>query len=460
MKRGTYILTCMEQITMNGDCYTYKDDLFWACKRVNGKLEKDTFVADMASLVKDDSLHCQGRRVYLTKTWQYEQAAAQLLGQILQDNQVGYGVTADQISSEWVDLTDEQKQGIVMGLNHRLSMVLGGAGTGKTTLIRGLAQHRCRRGVGQFVVCAPTGKAAINLWARTGIHARTVHGALGRLPDQNFLAPVVWDTVGLVVVDEASMVTLEMLAGILSIAPPTCSIVLVGDPNQLQSVGSGNVIPDLCALGIPSITLQTSHRQSDQESALFHNVRHFPEMTGLQDLKFDESFQMIQARDVTEIAKVVQALGTQAYLSGADVQVLSPFYSSGIVSAKALSESLQSTVNPATVDMQSITVRKQVYWEGDRVMITHNDWERGVCNGEIGRFRVLKHGAYGVQIRDVTTTWDNLLDSCALELAYAITVHKSQGSEYDCVILPICRQFGPLLYRNLIYTAISMVRNK
>lgn len=145
---------------------------------------------------------------------------------------------------------------VELALSSRLSLILGGAGSGKTTLVRAIMDHRPSKN--GWVLCSPTGKAARNLTDRTGFQARTVHSALGMHPDEDFLSPVAWAHTDLVIVDEASMMTLEMLAGILCRAPGYCHIVLLGDPNQLLSVGAGNVIPNLLELGVPICRLECS----------------------------------------------------------------------------------------------------------------------------------------------------------------------------------------------------------
>lgn len=169
-----------------------------------------------------------------------EESAASHLAAILLSNEVDPPTIPDELKVGELTLVPEQRQAVRFALSHRLSIILGGAGSGKTTLIRAIAAqygNESRR-----VLCAPTGKAARNLTERTGCVARTIHSALGMHPNDDFLSPVIWENVGLVIVDEASMVSLEMLAGILCTVREDCRIVLLGDCNQLLSVGSGNVL--------------------------------------------------------------------------------------------------------------------------------------------------------------------------------------------------------------------------
>lgn len=333
--------------------------------------------------------------------------------------------------------------------------------TGTPEGIRALARYKDH---GISVVCAPTGKAARNLTERTGMEGRTVHSALGRLPEQDFLAPVQWQLTRLVVVDEASMMTLEMLAGILSIAPADCRIVLVGDPKQLLSVGSGNVLPDLLALQVPHIRLETCHRQAAEGGALLRNVQEFERCAGFWDLKFDDQFRFVPMSDDKAVKSFLCQEAAKRYLAGENVQVLSPFNSSGELSAAGLNQALRMLVNPPVEEKRYLCQKRKFFMDGDRVIMTKNDWERNICNGDIGTLYVNSFAdeppCYIVEHGKRQAVWEDWEGFFSLNLAYAITVHKSQGSEYDTIFLPVVRRFHNLLYRNLIYTAIARAKKE
>ena len=210
-------------------------------------------------------IHPEGSRLYAVRTWRYENSAAQSLSAILRNPTLYPAILPEKLAVNRLALCQEQRAAVGLALSNRLSMILGGAGCGKSTLIRAIVNT-----VGPkrpMVLCAPTGKATRNLTMRTGLIARTAHSALGMHPNKDFLDPVAWDHTELVIVDEASMMTLEMLAGILHRVPSFCRVVLLGDPNQLLSVGSGNVLPDLLALGIPCAHLELNHRQDEDAGA-------------------------------------------------------------------------------------------------------------------------------------------------------------------------------------------------
>lgn len=211
--QGQYLLDSMETLTMNGDAYVSGDQLYRFSKRNHKTLTYDQFRADRAFLLKEGLLRLEGSRLYRKDIWEYENAAAKALAEILAHNDLGEPYLPETLTVLDITLTEEQREAAKRALSHRLSIILGGAGSGKTTLIRALVEHRPTKNTG-VVICAPTGKAACNLADRAGLRARTVHSALGKIPDDDFLSENInWSCTDLVVVDEASMLTLEMLAG-------------------------------------------------------------------------------------------------------------------------------------------------------------------------------------------------------------------------------------------------------
>ncbi|MEG2988298.1 MAG: AAA family ATPase [Oscillospiraceae bacterium] len=457
--RGRYILEALEKLLMSGDAFTLttSDQLYRACQKSQKELRHNVFQADRAFLIRNEFLVQEGQRLYFRKTSRYEGIAAEFLSDILRNNHLPASTLPEMLTSNGIPLTTEQRDAVQMALGCRLSIILGGAGTGKSTLIQALTAYRSQNT--GYVLCAPTGKAACNLRVRSGLDVRTVHGALGLRPEEDFLQPIPWEYNKLVVVDEASMMTLEMLAGILIKMPSDCRLVLVGDPNQLQSVGSGNVLPDLVELGIPYVRLEICHRQEADATALLHNVRRFDQCRHVSDLLLGQDFQFLQMNREEEVKSYICNAAASHYLQGDSVQVLSPFNVATDLSVRALNADLHGRVNlQSTLSVK--TPQNELLWDGDRVMVTENDWEVGVCNGDIGTLNLLniekEKTTYSLTLpTGQLAAWYNQPVVRTLTQAYAITVHKSQGSEYDTVYLPIMRNFSGMMNRNLLYTAIS-----
>ena len=225
-----YVLRAMEDHCLNGDAYVAEDVLYRRCKERQRGLSYATFKADLAEQIRLGYIHPEGSHLYINRTWRYEEDASKQLVTILRQPTLPAMAVPENLSVNGIALCQEQRAAVELALTNKLSLILGGAGCGKSTLIRAIVNMV---GAGHsMVLCAPTGKAARNLEKRTGLSARTVHSALGMHPDEDFLAPVTWNTTQLVVVDEASMMTLEMLAGILHRVPKICRVVLLGIPTN------------------------------------------------------------------------------------------------------------------------------------------------------------------------------------------------------------------------------------
>lgn len=462
-KRGMYILRAMEDISLNGDAYTTMEALFKVCQRNDRRLSYVPFREDLSFLLHQGLLHLEGQRLYTNYNWRCEQSAAASLANILRGPNLDKPELPDKLTVNGVQLTVEQHSAVNLALSSRLSLILGGAGTGKTTLIQAIVEHR--PSLSGCVLCAPTGKAARNLTNRTGFEARTVHSALGLRPDDDFLEPVQWPYVSLLVVDESSMMTLEMLAGILQRVPETCHVVLVGDPYQLLSVGAGNILPDLLALGCPSITLKTTHRQSKNAVGLVHNTTQFSSLSRASDLVFDDSFRLVRLEE-KDIQAAIRDEAAKRYLARETVQVLSPFNRATDLSVRSLNQAIQPLVNPPFEDKHSLKLGKgPVFWDSDRVMVTKNDREQRCCNGDVGILRIhsqpYETPNYSVVLPDGRRpAWDDTSGLVHMCTAYAITVHKSQGSEYDTVLMPVSKQMQSMMVRNLLYTAITRAKKE
>ncbi len=357
-------------------------------------------------------------------------------------------------------LSDDQVAAVRLAHETHVVVITGGPGTGKTTLTRFLLdlleRHRLR-----LVLAAPTGRAARRLSEATGRDASTLHRLLGFDPSTGEFGrdeshPLEADAV---LVDESSMVDLRLFSSLVRAVPPGARLLLVGDADQLPSVGPGEVLRDLLRSRlVPTARLGRIFRAGER-SGVVRNAHRIlsgepPEWVepGRGDFVFVERDA---APDVAEEVRRIVREGLPAS-EGVDpvrdVQVLVPMYK-GDAGADALNEALQDDLNPRG---EEVRMGRRRFRAGDRVIQLRNDYARNVFNGEIGR--VESAGPQGLAVR-----FDALVEIPAAEwdqvaLAYAITIHKSQGSEYDWVVLPLSTQHAILLDRPLFYTAVTRAR--
>ena len=277
-----------------------------------------------------------------------------------------------------------------------------------------------------------------------------------------------WKKTALIIVDEASMLSIELFAQLLHKMRKDCRLVLLGDLNQLPPVSTGNVLEDLLGLPIPRVRLQENFRQKGGETALYKNVVGFPHIYDAKELRYDNSFVFCPMN--TEFIKdALVNIAVKYHQAGVNVQVLSPYKERSAVSVYALNNELQARLNPAAPRKKELKTTAGIFRDGDRVVITKNRTnDRGemVCvNGDVGTLCIVDdnfdHPRYCVRLDDGRCPgWDGWGGLNDILLAYAMTVHKSQGSQYDVVLFPIVEEFSRMLYRNLFYTAISRAKKR
>ena len=366
-----------------------------------------------------------------------------------------------------IALTEEQSEAVRVAATGPVAVITGGPGTGKTTVVRTLVRVLAARKVPVFL-CAPTGRAAKRLAEATGRDATTVHRLLGpRLAGGRGMGgqPRDWLEEGAFVVDEASMIDVLLMRRLVESIPAGSNVVLVGDADQLPSVGPGNVLADLIASqALPVARLSTVFRQAEQSLIVrnAHRIRRgeLPEPspvgeTGGGDfhIVYVDTPERAQAR-VVEVCceRIPKAYGLDPF---DDVQVLSPMHR-GPAGTLALNEALQRRLNPKGPALARPTVALRV---GDKVMQTKNDHLREVFNGDVGRILAVNpaEGSLLALINGVEVRYS--AEQCRqLAHAYCVSIHKSQGSEYPAVVVPILTQHYMLLQRNLLYTAVTRAK--
>ncbi len=365
-----------------------------------------------------------------------------------------------------MDLADEQRQALQATLSEKLLLVTGGPGTGKTSLIDAVV--RCGRALGaEIALAAPTGRAAKRLHEATGHDSKTLHRLLEYQPRTGAFARTASNPLeaDLVVVDEASMIDLFLMDALVGAVPPASVLVLVGDADQLPPVGPGAVLRDLLASGrIHTVRLTRIFRQA-RHSLIIQNAHRInagkmPQGLGNsedwpneeeRDFYFIEEDQASRALDV--VLKLVSEriparFGTDPRR---DIQVVAPMYR-GNAGVNRLNEALQQALNPHG---RGRKIGETTLRQGDRVIQLRNDYDRDVFNGDIGAvLDVPDEGELVVEFDGRRVGYDAEA-ARDLALAYAISVHKSQGSEYPAVVVVLLPEHHIMLQRNLIYTALT-----
>lgn len=390
-------------------------------------------------------------------------------------------------------LAEDQRRAAVHALTAQVSLLTGLPGTGKTTTLRALVSILRDTGV-PFLLAAPTGIAAKRMTAVTGAPASTIHrafGAKGFKQDEKEREATYVGVVGeskkkgsgtnegeewgygpdnphparVIVVDESSMLDLHMLFRILSATSVQCRIVFVGDPYQLPSVGCGDVLHDLVRANVfPHSHLTQIFRQEGTSGiVLAAHAMHRGEVP-----KSDQKdFLLIPASSERDAADLVVQIAQRLYERRVNFQVLSPRHA-GDAGVTNLNQRLRLVLNPAVPGVAEMKLGGSVVREDDRIMVVKNDYNLGVYNGDVGKVARIDRRAKEIEIkifegadvpaRLVRYPFKDAFRS--LRLAYAQTVHKSQGQEYDAIVVPVLNQFGRQLQRNLYYTAITRAKVK
>ncbi len=419
------------------------------------------------------------QRIYFGPFWHAENGSARILRTLLRSHtklppvsQRNWDAVFDYLAENRnMLLTEKQRQAVQMAYNSKVSILTGGPGTGKSTSIRALLMVLRKRKI-DVALAAPTGRAAKRLTEATGavgFQAKTLHRLLEYAPHDNTYQrneenPLPYQ---FVIVDEVSMIDILLFYRLLKALPPDAHLLLVGDADQLPSVGPGNVLRDLLrSEAIPSVVLTELFRQAQQSQIVVNahriNAGQMPslkrEPTG--DFFFVAEEDPVRAQHLV-IDFVQHRIPTHYHLNPTtDIQVLSPMYK-GPVGVTSLNEELQARLNPnafVSLEWSGRTLRL-----GDKVMQVRNNYDKGVFNGDVGWIRAINKENSTVKVEFLEEAGPLLVsydfhELDELLLAYAVTVHKSQGSEYPAIVLTLVNQHYMLLQRNLLYTAITRAK--
>lgn len=474
-------------------------------------------MAEPDSVSGASSLYIDGDRIYTAAAYHYETKSAELLAGMLEKrSDAGSDIDPASLNafiSEYekehgLVLSEHQKTGVKLVALNRVVLITGLPGTGKTTVLRAVVRLFQQNNL-TYALMAPTGIAAkrlsdvvnggceplngsadsaesttstspVGTSQCAGVPALTIHRALrykgGSLWGYCAAEPFPAEAV---VVDECSMVDMEVFFRLVSAMPRQARLVLVGDPAQLPSVGPGNVLQELIACGlIPHVSLTEIFRQAGTSDIVLNAHRiNAGEVPVIQSVgSAGKDFHFLQIADDDAILKSVLAAAKSCHAKGCSYKVISPRHA-GVLGEANLNEQLKELLNPH-VDQAEATLGDLSLREGDQVMVVSNNYKHGLYNGDMGVVLTIdsKQRDVTVSINNVYSGRSSRVDrsvvagethvltfgeaSDLLRLAYAITVHKSQGSEYEIVIMPFVGSFSVMLQRNLLYTAVTRAKKK
>ena len=458
------ILYTLSRLSDDGHVYAEREQLV--------KTARELLLADeqpindsIDKMIKSEDLVLDNEAIFLPPFYYAECGVANKLKRLM-------GSTEQSLFEEQLDINqivrkthihydDVQVEAIRMAVNSKVMVLTGGPGTGKTTTTLGIIAALQNIGM-SILLAAPTGRAAKRMSEATGKEAKTIHRLLEYNPaegygrnDENPLEG------GVLIVDESSMIDIILMNSLLKAVPTHMRLILVGDVDQLPSVGAGNVLRDIIdSESVPVIRLTRIFRQA-QSSRIITNAHRinqgqYPDISNGKTTDFFFIKQEDPTMAAAEIVNIVKNRIPNAYhISTNDIQVLAPMQRS-VVGATNLNIALQEAINPTG---ESLNRGGFKYRKGDRVMQIRNNYDKDVYNGDIGKILEVN-----MEDKTLTVLFDNRrieyedTDLDELTLAYATTIHKSQGSEYPVVVIPILMTHFMMLQRNLVYTGITRAK--
>lgn len=358
-------------------------------------------------------------------------------------------------------LSAMQEKGVQAALMNNICIITGGPGRGKTTLLKVLlASEKILRPDCDISLCAPTGRASRKMTENTGEYASTIHHLIGIRQEDDSGYELNDVEADVLVIDEMSMTSMELMWKMLTCISPGTRIIFVGDKDQLPSVAAGNVFADMILSGVfPTVMLDTNFRQS-AGSSIIDNADKINE--NRMPLAWDNSSMIVNTykeKDTLDsLMYIVKDMIEKSVFEADDIQILTPFRKSTEIGSVKLNTHLQTIFNPAKPDKKEIKTGERVFRIGDRVMHLENEEE--VSNGDVGYVTDIDYIEKEIIVKfetGVTKTYKNA-EFVKIEHAFALTIHKSQGSEYPCVLMPFVDIFGTMRQRQLLYTAATRAK--
>ena len=471
------VIYVLNQLTEEGHVYYPEADLIHKAEEIL-KVDQETISKAITELSREREIFLEEidkegnqKAVYLAPFYVAEVGIAQRL-KGLKAFSSNIRPIHQEKAIEWVqqklniELAERQKEAVTLAASSKVLIITGGPGTGKTTIITAILKIFQQLKL-RILLAAPTGRAAKKMSEATGWEAKTIHRLLEFSPQKRGFKKDQDDPLeaDVIIIDETSMVDTLLMYNLLKAIPSQTHLILVGDVDQLPSVGPGNVLRDIIESGIFTVVRLTEIFRQAQESMIIVNAHRinqgeFP-LLQVADRKEVTDFYFIQEEEPEEVLNSLITLCSEripkrfGFHPVKDVQVLTPMHR-GTIGVANLNLELQKTLNP---DPAGITHGSRTFKIGDKVMQITNNYDKDVFNGDIGWISKINR-----EDRELTIDFDgkpiiyDFSDLDEVVLAYAISVHKSQGSEYPAVVLPVMTQHYLLLQRNLIYTGITRAK--
>lgn len=489
------IMHILESGSLDGHCYLLEEQITLKSTELLNIDIRDKIRNILKYMVQDSEIIAfihgeEEPRFYSKRLYYNENICANVVGRILL-NKIN-AVTSDALLKGYrgVELSEEQMSGVHNIITKGISILTGGPGTGKSTMTKAVVSALMNLGK-SISLAAPTGRAAQRMTEVIGMQACTVHRLLGWDPENfgfmhNEKNPLPCD---FLIIDESSMLDINLASSILKAVSDNCQVLFIGDMDQLPPVGPGAFFKDLIESDIVPVFKLTQIFRQGKESEIIsyaHGINNgeHPNINspltepgiwkdgtdcmfidsglgehGKPKSEYPEWSSLRYGMDVVEMTKNLYIDTIKKYKNSDDIQILIPM-KIGELGTIRMNEIIQEAINPAANHKSEVKIKDRTFREGDKVIHTINNYDIEVFNGDIGRIEYIDpvSGISDIKFGEDRVVRYKKVDMLELELAYAITIHKSQGSEFECVIIPIMPQYSRMLYRNLLYTGLTRAK--